>query len=140
MTQERATVPVRRVYDGEPDEERHSVLVDRIWPRGLRKADAPWQEWLKDVAPTTELRRWYGHEPSRFAEFASRYRAELAQPPASLALAHLTDLARGGRLTLVTATRDVEHSAAKVLQQQLERALRAGRGAAGRERSGADEG
>jgi uncharacterized protein YeaO (DUF488 family) len=92
------------------------VLVDRIWPRGVRKVDAALDEWLKDVAPSTELRRWYGHEPERFEEFARRYRDELRRPPASQALAHLVDLCRPGGLTLLTATRDVDHSAARVLQ------------------------
>jgi uncharacterized protein YeaO (DUF488 family) len=120
---QRPEVLVRRVYgDGSEDDAGCRVLVDRIWPRGVRKADARLTEWLKDVAPTTELRRWYGHEPERFEEFARRYRAELRRPPASDAFAHLADLARTGRLTLVTATRDVERSAARVLQVELGRA------------------
>jgi uncharacterized protein YeaO (DUF488 family) len=117
---QRTEVLLRRVYDDVPTEDAgYRVLVDRIWPRGVRKADAALAEWLKDAAPTTELRRWYGHDPDRFEEFERRYRAELRRPPASLALAHLVDLSRAGRLTLLTATRDVEHSAARVLQRRL---------------------
>jgi uncharacterized protein YeaO (DUF488 family) len=83
----------------------------------VRKDDAPFTEWVKDVAPSTELRKWYGHQPERFAEFARRYRAELAAGPAAAALAQLRSVR--GRLTLVTATRDVEHSAAAVLRDVL---------------------
>ena len=120
---QRPEVLLRRVYDDVLAEEAgYRVLVDRIWPRGVRKADAQLGEWLKDVAPTTELRRWYGHDPDRFEEFERRYRAELRRPPASVALAHLVGLSRCGGLTLVTATRDVEHSAARVLQRRLGRA------------------
>jgi uncharacterized protein YeaO (DUF488 family) len=127
------------VYDGLEDPSEYRVLVDRIWPRGVRKADARLSEWLKDVAPSTELRRWYGHEPARFEEFARRYRAELGAPPASAALAHLDELAHTEDLTLLTATRDVEHSAARVLRERLHRAAplrgRAAVGAPGAARS-----
>jgi uncharacterized protein YeaO (DUF488 family) len=137
---QRPEVLLRRVYDDVPEEEaEYRVLVDRIWPRGVRKADAALDEWLKDAAPTTELRRWYGHDPDRFEEFERRYRAELGRPPASLALAHLVDLSRAGKLTLLTATRDVEHSAARVLQRRLARAggsaVRPGRRAPGARRA-----
>ncbi|HEY9565297.1 MAG TPA: DUF488 family protein [Nocardioides sp.] len=106
-----------RIYD-EPDG-GYRVLVDRLWPRGVSKAEASLDEWLKDVAPSTELRRWYGHDVARFDEFAHRYRAELQLPPASDAVRHLIELAQAGTLTLLTATRDVEHSAARVLQGAL---------------------
>lgn len=102
---------------GAADEFR--VLVDRLWPRGLAKAQVDVDEWCKDVAPTTELRRWYGHVVDRFDEFAERYGRELDQPPAADALAHLEGVARTHKLTLVTATRDVEHSGARVLYERL---------------------
>jgi uncharacterized protein YeaO (DUF488 family) len=92
------------------------VLVDRLWPRGISKADAAVDEWLKDAAPSTELRRSYRHEVSRFEEFAHRYRAELARPPAAQAVEQLSEIAQHQHLTLVTATRDVEHSGAEVLR------------------------
>jgi uncharacterized protein YeaO (DUF488 family) len=107
---------VRRVYENQNDHRSYRVLVDRLWPRGMSKADAPFGEWLKEVAPSTELRRWYGHDVSRFREFARRYRAELRAPPASIAVDRLIDLARSQAVTLLTATRDVEHSAARVLE------------------------
>jgi uncharacterized protein YeaO (DUF488 family) len=105
------------VYDD--DAAGHRVLVDRLWPRGLTKAEAALNEWLKDVAPSTELRRWYGHHVERFDEFARRYRTELRQPPASIAVDRLIEIARTEPLTLVTATRDVEHSGARVVEHLL---------------------
>jgi uncharacterized protein YeaO (DUF488 family) len=115
----RARVDIRRVYDDIPAGGPRRVLVDRLWPRGIAKAGAPFDDWMKDVAPSTELRRWYGHDPARFEAFASRYRAELAQPPGSVALAGLRALAANDGVTLVTATRDVEHSGAAVLLDVL---------------------
>jgi len=113
------TVKVARIYD---DHARgYRVLVDRLWPRGIKKEDAALDEWLKDVAPSTELRRWYGHAPERFDEFARRYRKELHHEPGKHALAHLRELAGKRRVTLLTATKDVEHSAAFVLCDSLVR-------------------
>ena len=112
-------VRVRRVYDDPSPEDGRRVLVDRIWPRGLAKARAGIDEWAKDVAPSTELRRWYGHEPARFEEFRRRYQAELAEPQRQAALRHLRELVRSGPLTLVTATRDIDHSQAAVLVEHL---------------------
>jgi uncharacterized protein YeaO (DUF488 family) len=112
-------VDVRRVYDDPSPEDGRRVLVDRIWPRGLAKARAGIDEWAKEVAPSTELRRWYGHDPGRFEEFRRRYQAELAEPQRQAALRHLRELARSGPLTLVTATRDVDHSQAAVLVEHL---------------------
>jgi uncharacterized protein YeaO (DUF488 family) len=115
----RPRVELRRVYEDIPSGEPTRVLVDRLWPRGIAKATAPFDEWLKEVAPTTGLRRWYGHDLVKFETFVSRYRAELAQPPASEALARLRSLAAKDGVVLVTATRDVEHSAAEVLFDAL---------------------
>ena len=109
-----------RVYD---DPGRHGgeyrVLVDRLWPRGLRRDAADLDEWSRDAAPSTELRRWYAHEPSRFARFVRCYRAELDHLPSAVALATLEDVARNRPLVLLTATRDVEHSAAVVLREVI---------------------
>ena len=112
-------VRLGRVYDDPSPEDGRRVLVDRIWPRGLAKAKAGIDQWAKDVAPSTELRRWYGHEPARFEEFRRRYQAELAEPQRQAALRHLRELVRSGPLTLVTATRDVDHSQAAVLVEHL---------------------
>jgi uncharacterized protein YeaO (DUF488 family) len=111
----RPRVELRRVYEDIPSGEPTRVLVDRLWPRGIAKATAPFDQWLKEVAPTTELRRWYGHDPAKFETFAARYRHELATPPASDGVARLGALAREKGVVLVTATRNVEHSAAEVL-------------------------
>ena len=112
-------VRLGRVYDDPSPEHGRRVLVDRIWPRGLAKARAGIDEWAKEVAPSTELRRWYGHDPGRFEEFRRRYQAELAEPQRQAAVRHLRELARSGPLTLVTATRDVDHSQAAVLVEHL---------------------
>jgi uncharacterized protein YeaO (DUF488 family) len=110
-----ARVRIGRVYDPPSADDGARVLVDRIWPRGLRKDAARLDEWAKDVAPSTELRTWYGHDPARFSEFRSRYIAELAAPGAHAALARLRARAAEGPVTLLTATRDVDISQAAVL-------------------------
>jgi uncharacterized protein YeaO (DUF488 family) len=112
-------VELRRVYDHAPDHGRHRVLVDRLWPRGIAKADAPFDEWAKEVAPSTELRRWYGHDPVKFEEFARTYRDELATSPAKEVVARLRERSVRGGIVLLTATRDVAHSAADVLLEVL---------------------
>ena len=109
---------------GRPYEERGSaagarVLVDRIWPRGLSKEKADLDEWCKQVAPSTELRKWYGHDPARFEEFRRRYRAELEEPERAEALARLRELAERGPLTLLTASRRADISEATVLADVL---------------------
>jgi uncharacterized protein YeaO (DUF488 family) len=91
------------------------VLVDRLWPRGLTKERADLDEWCKTVAPSTELRKWYGHAPERFEEFARRYRAELKDPVPAEVLRHLRQLAGRRNLTLLTATKDVDISEATVI-------------------------
>jgi uncharacterized protein YeaO (DUF488 family) len=111
----RLRVEVRRVYEDIPSGEATRVLIDRLWPRGISKATAPFDQWLKEVAPSTDLRRWYGHDPAKFETFAGRYRHELEAPPASDGVALLGALATQSGVVLVTATRDVEHSAAEVL-------------------------
>jgi uncharacterized protein YeaO (DUF488 family) len=108
-------VRLRRVYDEPASEDGTRVLVDRVWPRGLSRDKAHIDQWCKQVAPSTELRKWYDHEPGRFAEFTRRYRAELEDPERAEALARLRGLARDHTLTLVTATRAIEISQAAVL-------------------------
>ena len=117
----RATVrvQVRRVYEDPALDEGARVLVDRLWPRGVAKERLPLDRWAKDVAPSTELRTWYGHRPERFEEFRRRYLAELQTPPAADVLEDLRLAARQGGLTLLTATRDVPHSGAAVLAQAI---------------------
>jgi len=112
-------VQMRRVYDDPSLADGTRVLVDRIWPRGLAKATARIDEWARVVAPSTELRRWYGHDPGKFDQFRRRYEAELADPERRAAVQHLRELARSGPLTLLTATKDIDHSQAAVLIQHL---------------------
>jgi uncharacterized protein YeaO (DUF488 family) len=116
-----ADVRVRRVYDEPVDNDGVRVLVDRIWPRGMTKARAALDEWCKDVAPSTELRKWYGHDPAKFEEFSHRYGAELEQAERAQALHHLRDLAADRRLTLLTASKDADISEAAVLAAILNR-------------------
>ena len=112
-------VRVRRVYEAPSPDDGARVLVDRIWPRGLRKDAARLDEWAKDAAPSTELRQWYGHDPAKFDEFRRRYLDELSGRAQRTELGRLRALASAGPLTLLTATRDVELSQAAVLAQVL---------------------
>jgi uncharacterized protein YeaO (DUF488 family) len=115
---------VRRVYeDPRPDDGRR-ILVDRLWPRGLRKDAAMIDEWCKDVAPSSGLRSWYGHDPVRYAEFDRRYRAELGGPEPAQVLDHLRSVAATDTLTLLTATKSVEVSHATVLADVIRRGPR----------------
>jgi uncharacterized protein YeaO (DUF488 family) len=118
-------VRVRRVYDEPSAADGTRVLVDRIWPRGLRKDALKLDDWAKDVAPSTELRKWYGHDPARFEEFRRRYLGELTGAPQRAAFGRLRALTAARpdmTLTLLTATRDVDHSQAAVLAQLLRQA------------------
>ena len=108
-----------RVYDPPAPDDGARVLVDRLWPRGLKKDAAALDAWCKEIAPSTELRRWYGHDPARFQEFAARYRAELEQPDQSAALAALRELSQERGLTLLTATKAIEISLATILADIL---------------------
>jgi uncharacterized protein YeaO (DUF488 family) len=112
-------VRYRRIYDDASTGDGVRILVDRIWPRGMAKDGAHIDEWMRDVAPSTELRRWYGHDPDRYAEFSRRYLTELNEPERQQALQRLRETARRKRMTLLTAARDLEHSQAAVLAHWL---------------------
>ena len=114
-----ADVVLKRIYADESPDDGQRVLVDRIWPRGVSKERADLTEWCKDVAPTTELRKWYGHDPENYDEFARRYEAELKDGPQAEGFAHLKSLAGKGKLTLLTATKDADISEAAVLVKLL---------------------
>jgi uncharacterized protein YeaO (DUF488 family) len=111
-------IVLKRVYEEAAPSDGHRVLVDRLWPRGLAK-DAASFHWEKQVAPSDALRMWYGHVPERFAEFARRYREELTAAERAEALERLVQLARSGTLTLLTATKDIEHSQAEILKEVI---------------------
>jgi len=110
-----------RVYDAVRPDDGTRVLVDRLWPRGIRKDDPRVGRWLKNIAPSTDLRVWYGHDPAKVDEFARRYTAELDQPDAAAALDELRALAAAaGPVTLVTATKELDLSHLAVLARLLE--------------------
>ncbi|MDQ2702853.1 MAG: DUF488 domain-containing protein [Pseudomonadota bacterium] len=111
-------VSLKRAYEPPWDADGTRVLVDRLWPRGVTKAKAAIDVWLKDVAPSTQLRKWFGHDPERWVEFQQRYRAELKGSPA---LAELRKLARQGHVTLVYSAKDELHNDAVVLAKLLRR-------------------
>ncbi|MEI9986002.1 MAG: DUF488 domain-containing protein [Aliidongia sp.] len=119
MTEPRGTLEIRlkRAYEPAAAEDGARVLVDRLWPRGLRKEDLALDAWLKYVAPSTELRRWFGHDPARWDEFRQRYRAELQERPGVLDA--LRERARQGPLTLIYAAHDEAHNEAVVLRDLL---------------------
>lgn len=110
-------VRLKRAYDPAEPGDGYRVLVDRLWPRGVSKERARLDEWARELAPSTGLRTWFGHDPERFAEFEQRYRAELAAQ--SEKLDELRHRARQGALTLVYAARDEEHNDAVVLAEVL---------------------
>jgi uncharacterized protein YeaO (DUF488 family) len=116
-----SSVKIKRAY--EPAEKADGIrfLVDRVWPRGVTKADLNIESWLKDAAPSTELRKWFGHDPARWNEFQSRYRRELASKQA--AVAPLLEAARRGQITLVYSARDEQHNQAVVLKDYLDEQL-----------------
>jgi uncharacterized protein YeaO (DUF488 family) len=117
-------VRLKRAYEAPSRSDGYRVLVDRLWPRGVSKASARLDLWAKDVAPSPALRRWFGHDPARFAAFARRYAAELREPPARGLLAELTRRAARGTVTLVYGARDEAHNGAVVLRDAIEGALR----------------
>jgi len=114
-------VRMKRAYDDSSPADGYRVLIDRLWPRGVSKQKAHLDAWEKELAPSTELREWFGHEPARFAEFRRRYLVELGlQRPK---LSELRRRARAGTLTLVYSAHDEEHNDAVVLVEALRRGL-----------------
>ena len=118
------TVRLQRAYDEPQPDDGHRVLVDRVWPRGRTKAELRLDTWARDLGPSTDLRRWFGHDPERWIEFQRRYRAELANPEKARALDALAAIARTQRVTIVYGARDREHNQARVIADELTRRLR----------------
>ena len=108
-------IKVKRVYENPDKDDGMRILVDRLWPRGLTKEKARVDLWLKDIAPSTELRKWFGHDPSRWNEFRERYREELKKNKKTISL--LKDQLKKGAVTLVYGARDEEHNDALVLRE-----------------------
>jgi uncharacterized protein YeaO (DUF488 family) len=108
---------LKRAYQPAAADDRLRILVDRLWPRGLKKSDAAIDCWIKDIAPSTALRKWFGHDPGRWPEFRRRYAAEIRRLPDQLE--ELRALARKGPVTLVFSARDERHNDAVVLRNVL---------------------
>lgn len=123
MTTASIDIRTKRIYEAAAEQDGARVLVDRLWPRGIRKADAGLHAWMKDVAPSNELRRWFGHDPARWEGFRTRYRAELEG--ADEALKPLLELVRKGRVTLLYGAHDEQHNQAIVLAEFLRERLHA---------------
>lgn len=119
MSQPSPTILIKRAYEPPAPGDGVRILVDRLWPRGLRKEDARFDQWRKDLSPSTELRQFYAHRPERFVEFTKRYRTELRRKEAAAAIAEIVELAHRRPITLLTASRDLEHSEAAVLARHL---------------------
>ncbi len=109
---------VKRIYDPPSKDDGKRILVDRLWPRGIKRDDARIDEWLKDIAPSDELRKWFSHEPSRWQEFRKRYRSELKKN--SSLIERLTTESARGTITLLFAAKDVKRNNAVVLKEVIE--------------------
>jgi uncharacterized protein YeaO (DUF488 family) len=118
-----SNVRLQRAYDEPNAHDGHRVLVDRVWPRGRTKEHLRLDAWARDLGPSPQLRKWFGHDPARWSGFQVRYHAELADPRRSRALDTLAELARHGRVTLVFGAHDAEHNQARVIADELERRL-----------------
>jgi uncharacterized protein YeaO (DUF488 family) len=112
-----SSIAIKRAYDKPSLQDGVRILIDRLWPRGVSKAKLKVDVWPRELTPSTDLRKWYGHEPSRFAEFRGRYRAELAEHKDQLDA--LRSMVRGRTATLITATREVDLSHAVVMREML---------------------
>lgn len=112
------SISLKRAYELPAKADGVRILVDRLWPRGVTKSKASIDLWIKDLAPSTELRTWFGHDPEKWSEFQKKYRAELKGNPA---LSEIRDLSRQGNVTLVYAAKDELHNQALVIKQILDR-------------------
>lgn len=112
-----ASFQVKRIYEASADDDGYRVLVDRLWPRGVSKEQAQLDEWLKEIAPSTELRKWFDHDADKFDEFTERYKSELTDR--EKAVNHLLEMATEQPVTLLYAAKDEDHNHAKVLKEFL---------------------
>jgi uncharacterized protein YeaO (DUF488 family) len=117
-------IRIQRIYEAGEHAGDARVLVDRLWPRGVRKEALKIDRWVRELAPSDELRSWFGHRPERWDEFQRRYRVELEQPARRTALDELTELARARPLTLLYSARDEERNQAVVLRDVLRERFR----------------
>jgi len=117
MAHAHAQVRIKRAYDPPAPDDGTRILVDRLWPRGLKKSNAAISQWMKEIAPSTELRKWFAHDPARWEEFRRRYEAELGTH--SELVSELRSMTRKGPVTLIYAAHDAEHNQAVVLRDVL---------------------
>ena len=113
-------VRLKRAYEPEEDSDGERILVDRLWPRGVRKENAHFSEWMKDLAPSDALRKWFGHDPDKWEDFRRRYREELGEANKKELLGRLAGKAREHTITLVYAARDEKCNQAVVIKELLE--------------------
>lgn len=117
------TIALKRAYDAPARGDGFRVLVDRLWPRGVKKDDLRLRAWVKALAPSTELRKWFAHDPEKWTEFRKRYRAELAQSDAAATIGDVVAAAKGSKtITLVYGAKDTVHNEAVILRDMFERA------------------
>lgn len=114
-------IRLKRAYDSPEKSDGHRFLVERLWPRGIKKSALPLDGWIKDVAPSTELRKWFSHDPAKWPQFEQRYFAELDSVPE--AYAQILTTARHGTVTLIYSSHDMEHNNAVALKEYLDRKL-----------------
>ena len=112
------SINIKRIYDDKSQDDGYRVFIDRLWPRGVKKEDAHFDEWLKDLAPSTELRKWFDHDPDRFDEFRKRYKKELQEHNDELD--KLRNRAKYEKITLLYAAKDTEMNNAVVVKEILE--------------------
>lgn len=116
-------IAIKRAYEGPRPEDGYRVLVDGLWPRGASKDKLKIDQWMRDLAPSAALRKWYGHDPEKWATFRRRYRQELGTKSRKALLDEITERARKGKVTLVFGARDAEHANAAVLAELIEERL-----------------
>lgn len=119
-------IRLKRAYEKKDEDDGARILVDRLWPRGLSREAAGISLWAKELAPSEELRRWFGHKAERWREFRARYRAELASPDKSKLLEKIANMAAGQRVTLLYAAKDQDHNNAVVLKEFIEEKIKIG--------------
>jgi uncharacterized protein YeaO (DUF488 family) len=115
------SIAIKRAYEAAGAKDGHRILVDRVWPRGVTKDELHLEGWYRDLAPSTQLRKWFGHDPERWPEFQKRYLSELRRADLRERLDELAKLAKRGKVTLVYGARDEEHNQAVVLRDYLKR-------------------
>jgi uncharacterized protein YeaO (DUF488 family) len=115
----RRVLKIKRAYEDKKASDGKRILIDRLWPRGVRKTEAGIDEWLKELAPSTELRRWFGHVPEKWEGFKRRYKKELAAPEKIQLMGNIAHTAKRADITLIYSARDSEHSDVKVLEELI---------------------